>query len=249
MLGMPGPKRLKYDLPKIKTGEYSNRLDVYSIFWRENFNDLKFKAYFKNGRVVEGRIDEHGRTERIFSTKEEKVDLLIGQRESWERFVVETPVSFLGDINSCRINIALVDLIGNPISGLKYQISAGKVLSTSTSNAMGRVIEVIAKPGENITLLVEDLTHTMQKIFESQIPNVSEVMYRLRSPKIMLQMTLLPDGEAGKYRRFTYEVEKGDSMKGIAKQFNMSVFELAGLNQIFSDSDLHIGSVLKVRPN
>ena len=243
---MPGPKSMNYDLPKIRAGKYSNRLDVYSTFWRENFNDLKFKAYFKNGDIVEGSIDEHGRTARIFSNKQEEVTILVGHSQGWIARMSQIVPNESFNKNSL-VFLSVVDALNNPVSGLKYKItdSDGKIFSGVTDSG-GRIRPIQTTISSVLDVAVEDEGHQIQKVCEFTLLDAAELTYRLETRKLKQIVTLKAEERSGSYRRSTYEVKKGDSLKGIAKQFGLTIFELASLNQVFNDVDLREGAILKL---
>lgn len=57
---------------------FSNKLDVYDLFYQHNFNEIEFQMLRPDGQLVEGVLDEHGRTAPIISDKEEEVEVYVG---------------------------------------------------------------------------------------------------------------------------------------------------------------------------
>ncbi|WP_232450028.1 DUF2345 domain-containing protein, partial [Burkholderia ubonensis] len=82
---LPGPKSLPvivpgFDMPKA----FSNRLDVYDIYWQREFGDIEYTARRENGDVVaQGALDEHGRTPRLTTDQPETLQVLVGTQGSW----------------------------------------------------------------------------------------------------------------------------------------------------------------------
>ena len=100
--------------------------------------------------------------------------------------------------------------------------------------------------GRVLDVAVEDEGHQIQKVCEFTLLDAAELTYRLETRKLKQIVTLKAEERSGSYRRSTYEVKKGDSLKGIAKQFGLTIFELASLNQVFNDVDLREGAILKL---
>ncbi|RQU30883.1 type VI secretion system tip protein VgrG [Burkholderia cenocepacia] len=82
---LPGPKSLPvvvpgFDMPKA----FSNRLDVYDIYWQREFGEVEYTARRENGEVVaQGTLDEHGRTPRLTTDQPETLQVLVGTQGSW----------------------------------------------------------------------------------------------------------------------------------------------------------------------
>jgi type VI secretion system secreted protein VgrG len=86
---MPGPRSLPVsvagiDMPKA----YSNRLDVYDIYWTRQFEEVEYTARRANGDVIaRGTLDQDGRTPRLSTDQPETIEALVGTRGGW---LVET---------------------------------------------------------------------------------------------------------------------------------------------------------------
>jgi type VI secretion system secreted protein VgrG len=82
---LPGPKSLPvvvpgFDMPKA----FSNRLDVYDIYWQREFGDAEYTARNETGDVVaQGILDEYGRTPRLTTDQPETLQVLVGTQGSW----------------------------------------------------------------------------------------------------------------------------------------------------------------------
>ncbi|MGP5406468.1 contractile injection system protein, VgrG/Pvc8 family [Psychrobacter celer] len=61
---------------------FSNKLDVYDLFYQHNFSDIEFQMLRPDGQLIEGTLDEHGRTAPVISNKEEEVKVLVGFKDT-----------------------------------------------------------------------------------------------------------------------------------------------------------------------
>ncbi|WP_440454390.1 contractile injection system protein, VgrG/Pvc8 family [Psychrobacter sp. ASPA161_9] len=61
---------------------FSNKLDVYDLFYQHNFKDIEFQMLRPDGQLIEGVLDAHGRTAPVISDKEEEVKVLIGFKDA-----------------------------------------------------------------------------------------------------------------------------------------------------------------------
>ena len=63
---------------------YSNKLDVYDLFWASDFSQLSYKAFIPDtNNFISGQIDEHGRTGKITTADPSKVKILVGSDDEW----------------------------------------------------------------------------------------------------------------------------------------------------------------------
>ena len=89
-----GPDRISYALPRLPVSNmpdrFSNRLDVYDLFALHEFASIKYVAKLPGGRVMEGVLDEHGRTPQIYAKDADKLEILSGhQLDEWDLIVDE----------------------------------------------------------------------------------------------------------------------------------------------------------------
>ncbi|MFT5120384.1 MAG: type VI secretion system secreted protein VgrG [Psychrobacter glaciei] len=77
--------RANYALPMMpKTIPlFSNKLDVYDLFYHADFNEVEYVATLDDGQIVEGTLDEHGRTDRLISMKSKEAEVLVGYLDNW----------------------------------------------------------------------------------------------------------------------------------------------------------------------
>ena len=92
MLGMPGPKSMPVveypGMPK----HFNNKLDAYDVFWDFDLGQVKYQAALASGELLEGALDEHGRTARITSNKAGRVEVLFDAGTEWaEEFIPAHP--------------------------------------------------------------------------------------------------------------------------------------------------------------
>lgn len=76
--------RANYSLPMMPETIplFSNKLDVYDLFYQHNFEDIEFQILRPDGQLIEGMLDEHGRTAPVISDKEEEVEILVGFKDT-----------------------------------------------------------------------------------------------------------------------------------------------------------------------
>lgn len=81
-----GGNKVSYEVPQLPSNVmYSNRLDVYDLFWESDFSNLTYKAFIpETNAFVSGQIDEHGRTGKISTLDPSKVQVLVGADEEWD---------------------------------------------------------------------------------------------------------------------------------------------------------------------
>ncbi|WP_211460485.1 type VI secretion system Vgr family protein [Collimonas silvisoli] len=88
MHNFSGPRSVPVKLPslpfKLESGSFSNRLDVYDLFLYHDFGQVGYKA-LSSGTVITGNLDEHGRTEQIYSKQTEKTKVMVGaKQDEWD---------------------------------------------------------------------------------------------------------------------------------------------------------------------
>ncbi|GAB3050492.1 type VI secretion system Vgr family protein [Acinetobacter apis] len=78
-------EKITYELPQLpNTPQYSNRIDLYHLFWQSDFKKLKYQALIpETGHHLAGSIDEHGRTGKITTGSSSKVKVLVGTDDDW----------------------------------------------------------------------------------------------------------------------------------------------------------------------
>lgn len=80
-----GGAKVSYEVPELpNTPTFSNRLDVYDLFWASDFSQLSYKAFIPDtNSFTSGTVDEHGRTGKINTADPAKVQVLVGSDDEW----------------------------------------------------------------------------------------------------------------------------------------------------------------------
>lgn len=78
-------EKVSYEVPELpNTSIFSNRLDIYDLFWASDFSQLSYKAFVpETSSFTSGSIDEHGRTGKISTSDPTKVQVLVGSNDEW----------------------------------------------------------------------------------------------------------------------------------------------------------------------
>ncbi len=100
-------EKLSYEIPQLpNTVLYSNKLDIYDLFWESDLSQLSYKAFIPDTNAfVSGQIDEHGRTGRISTADPSKVQVLVGSNDEWGLSIESFDEDdFLDSQNSNRIS-------------------------------------------------------------------------------------------------------------------------------------------------
>ncbi|WP_423382951.1 type VI secretion system Vgr family protein [Burkholderia sp. LMG 32019] len=82
---LPGPKSLPVSIPGMDMPKaFSNRLDVYDIYWPRSFEEVEYAARRASGEVIaQGVLDQDGRTQRFSTDQSETLEVLVGTRGAW----------------------------------------------------------------------------------------------------------------------------------------------------------------------
>ncbi|MFW2079119.1 type VI secretion system Vgr family protein [Acinetobacter sp. ULE_I010] len=76
--------KVSYEVPQLPNNVmYSNKLDVYDLFWDFDLPNLSYVAKFKDGRISTGSLDENGRTARIGSDSSEPAEVFVDTNTDW----------------------------------------------------------------------------------------------------------------------------------------------------------------------
>lgn len=77
--------KVSYEVPELpNTPTFSNRLDIYDLFWESDFSKLSYKAFVPGtNSFTSGSIDEHGRTGKITTPDPTQVQVLVGSNDEW----------------------------------------------------------------------------------------------------------------------------------------------------------------------
>ncbi|UZA03579.1 type VI secretion system tip protein VgrG [Moraxella bovis] len=102
---MEGGERVPFRLPNLPhiVKPFSNKVDVYDLFHQYSFDEIEYVAHLGSGQLIEGVLDEHGRTGTIMSEDQEEIDVFIGFKDAdWGLELVET--DFDGDPENVACN-------------------------------------------------------------------------------------------------------------------------------------------------
>ncbi|WP_111893491.1 TIGR02594 family protein [Acinetobacter sp. MB5] len=146
------------------------------------------------------------------------------------------------------ITFILHDLTHKPIANLYYEIKNQQdMVKKGMTNAQGEIS--LKYVGGNILTVFVRKAHDqkMKQIGEIHTPN-KNIKVKMISPKMKFDVTLLPQGNQGKYWRGTYKVKKGDTLSKIAKEHHTTVSALLALNpsikspnQIYQNQAIELG--------
>lgn len=77
--------KVSYEVPLLpNTSIYSNKLDVYDLFWQSDFSQISYKALIpETNAFISGSLDEHGRTGKISTVDPCYVQILVGADDEW----------------------------------------------------------------------------------------------------------------------------------------------------------------------
>ena len=83
--------KVNFKLPNLPNTKlpFSNKFDVYDLFYKYAFDEIEYIAETASGQLIEGTLDEHGRTGTIMSSKQESFDIAIGFKDAGWGFEFE----------------------------------------------------------------------------------------------------------------------------------------------------------------
>lgn len=148
------------------------------------------------------------------------------------------------------ITIKMVDLFGNPIAKLEYQVKnqrSGEVIAAGPTNSAGCIVEISRDKGTVIDVYIKNMfTGKMGKV-QSFVMSRDRMLVKITSPKVLLDLkTILDQGSDGQYKRKTHTVKQGETLTSIASKNHTTVRALERLNKIDDPNKIHIGQVLKL---
>lgn len=151
------------------------------------------------------------------------------------------------------ITIKMVDLFGNPIAKLEYQVKnqrSGEVIAAGPTNSAGCIVEISRDKGTVIDVYIKNMfTGKMGKV-QSFVMSRDRMLVKITSPKVLLDLkTILDQGSDGQYKRKTHTVKQGETLTSIASKNHTTVRALERLNKIDDPNKIHIGQVLKLPVN
>ncbi|MFW1737214.1 MULTISPECIES: LysM peptidoglycan-binding domain-containing protein [unclassified Acinetobacter] len=148
------------------------------------------------------------------------------------------------------ITIKIVDLFGNPISKLEYQVKnqrSGEIIAAGPTNSAGCIVEISRDKGTIIDVYIKNMfTGKMGKV-QSFVMSKDRMLVKIISPKVLLDLnTFTTQGNNGQYKRKTHIVKKNETLGSIASQNHTTVRALERLNKIDDPDKIFAGQVLKL---
>lgn len=151
------------------------------------------------------------------------------------------------------VTIKLVDIFGNPISKVQYQVKntkTGQLIAAGATNSAGCIVEISRDKGTSLDVYIKSMFNGMMLNVKSFVMSKDRMLVTIASPKVLLDLkTLNNQGAAGVYRRKTHVVRKGETLTAIAKANGTTVRALERLNQLKNPDRLNIGQILKLPVN
>lgn len=149
--------------------------------------------------------------------------------------------------------IKVVDLFGNPISRLEYQVKNqknGRVIAAGPTNSAGCIVEISRDKGTVLDVYIKNIFSGQMSKVQSFVMSKDRMLVKIISPKVLLDLaTLLNQGNAGQYKRKTHIVKKGETLTSIAAQNHTTVRALENLNRIDDPDKISVGQVIKLPVN
>ena len=149
-----------------------------------------------------------------------------------------------------NVRLKLIDPLGKKIEGLKYEVKKdGQVIAKGKTDAQGKIKPFNSELGAMIDLYVARFDSGEMKKIKTLIPWSEVFSIKLLSSKVKESAELVKhDGDAGEYKRKTYDVKPGDRLESIAQKHGTTVGTLAKLNEISSAEEISPGQTLKLPP-
>lgn len=149
--------------------------------------------------------------------------------------------------------IKVVDLFGNPIPRLEYQVKNqknGRVIAAGPTNSAGCIVEISRDKGTVLDVYIKNIFSGQMSKVQSFVMSKDRMLVKIISPKVLLDLaTLLNQGNAGQYKRKTHIVKKGETLTSIAAQNHTTIRALENLNRIGDPDKISIGQVIKLPVN
>lgn len=152
--------------------------------------------------------------------------------------------------NKSLITFRFKDLLGSPITKLKYQVreqKSGKLIADGVTNSKGETVKISRDIETELSVYVKKFASEDMKLIKTVILTHPQMIVNLSSFKILFDLDLVKhEGPKGKYKRKTYVVKPGDTLEKIAKAHGSTVTELAKLNHLHDPDVLSVGQIIKL---
>ncbi|WP_180038378.1 LysM peptidoglycan-binding domain-containing protein [Acinetobacter sp. YH16052] len=155
--------------------------------------------------------------------------------------------------NKSLATIQILDLLGNPIPKVQYEVKnskTGQHVVKGSTNSKGCLYEIQRDKGTVLDIYVKSLLGGGMKKVQTFIMAKDRMLVTVISPKILLDLkTVENNGNKGSYKRKTHKVKKGETLSSIAQQYHTTIRVLERLNGIKDVNKISIGQVIKLPIN
>lgn len=156
-------------------------------------------------------------------------------------------------VNKSLATIQILDLLGNPISKVQYEVKnskTGQHVVRGFTNSKGCLYEIQRDKGTVLDIYVKSLFGIGMKKVQTFTMSKDRMLVTVISPKILLDLkTVDNNGSQGSYKRKTHTVKKGETLSSIAQKYQTKVRALERLNRIKDANRISIGQVIKLPVN
>lgn len=156
-------------------------------------------------------------------------------------------------VNKSLATIQILDLLGNPISKVRYEVKnskTGQHVVRGFTNSKGCLYEIQRDKGTVLDIYVKSLFGIGMKKVQTFTMSKDRMLVTVTSPKILLDLkTVDNNGSQGSYKRKTHTVKKGETLSSIAQKYQTTVRALERLNRIKDANRISIGQVIKLPVN
>lgn len=156
-------------------------------------------------------------------------------------------------VNKSLATIQILDLLGNPISKVQYEVKnskTGQHVVRGFTNSKGCLYEIQRDKGTVLDIYVKSLFGIGMKKVQTFTMSKDRMLVTVTSPKILLDLkTVDNNGSQGSYKRKTHTIKKGETLSSIAQKYQTTVRALERLNRIKDANRISIGQVIKLPVN
>jgi LysM repeat protein len=156
-------------------------------------------------------------------------------------------------VNKSLATIQILDLLGNPISKVRYEVKnskTGQHVVRGFTNSKGCLYEIQRDKGTVLDIYVKSLFGIGMKKVQTFTMSKDRMLVTVISPKILLDLkTVDNNGSQGSYKRKTHTIKKGETLSSIAQKYQTTVRALEKLNRIKDANRISIGQVIKLPVN
>ena len=155
--------------------------------------------------------------------------------------------------NKSLVTVQILDLLGNPIPKVQYEVKnskTGQHVVRGATNSKGCLYEIQRDKGTVLDVYVKNFFGGSMKKVQTFKMSKDRMLVKVISPKILLDLkTIENEGSNGDYKRKTHIVKKGENLFSIAQQYHTTIRVLERLNGIKDPNIISIGQVIKLPVN